>query len=503
MTLRSPEQEITVAKLQICLLASELHPYAKAGGLADVMAALGQFLWQQGHDVRLFLPLYSNIEQDDSLETLAGMEALSINLGVHTAHYAVRRGTLGEAGPPVFFIDCPAFYHRGRLYTEDDDEHRRFVLLCRATLEVCQRLAWSPQVIHCNDWQTALTPLYLKTHYGWDRLFENTRTLLGLHNLGYQGQLSGWFLGDLGFAGHVDQLDQHDYHRGEINLLKTGILHADALVTVSPTYAQEIQTPEYGMGLEGVLRSRASVLRGILNGVDYAEWSPERDTYIPQPFSRDDLSGKAVNRHTLLSELGLADSPGAPVIGVVSRLVVQKGFDLMFEVLPELLWREDFRLVVLGSGDPRYEGFFGWLQYEHPRKVGFFRGFNNYLAHLIEAGSDFFLMPSRYEPCGLNQMYSLRYGTIPVVRRTGGLADTVSLFNPETGEGTGVVFDHYDTPALYWALEQAMSFYQDPVSWQRLQANAMAEDFSWEQQGQAYLELYQQLSTQGAEALTD
>lgn len=482
-----------MTRLRICLLASELHPFAKAGGLADVVAALGRFLWEAGHDVRLFLPLYSTIGLSHGIETVTGLERLSINLGVHTAHYGVRLTRLGESGPPVYLIDSPDYYHRGRLYTEDEDEHRRFVLLCRATLEVCQRLAWDPQVIHCNDWQTALTPLYLKTHYAWDRLFAATRTLLGLHNLGYQGRLSGWYLGDLDLAAHVDRLDQHDFHRGEINLLKTGIRHADALVTVSPTYAREIQTPEYGMGLEGVLTTRREVLHGILNGVDYSEWSPEHDAYIPQRYSLEDLGGKATNRRTLLAELGLADNPGAPVVGVVSRLVLQKGFDLMFEVLPEFLWRQDFRLVVLGSGEQRYEGFFGWLQYEHPRKVCFFRGFNNYLAHLIEAGADFFLMPSRYEPCGLNQMYSLRYGTVPIVRRTGGLADTVSAYDPASGEGTGIVFDHYDSPALHWALNRAFRIYQDRQQWERVQANAMARDFSWQRQGQRYLELYRQL----------
>ena len=482
-----------MVRLRICLLASELHPYAKAGGLADVMAALARFLWEAGHDVRLFLPLYSSIDQSKGIETVAGLEHLSVNLGVYTASYGVRQASLGETGPPVYLIDSPEFYHRGRLYTEDEDEHRRFVLLCRATLEVCQRLAWSPQIIHCNDWQTALTPLYLRTHYAWDRLFADTRTLLGLHNLGYQGRLSGWYLGDLDLVAHVDRLDQEDFHRGEINLLKSGILHADALVTVSPTYAREVQTPEYGMGLESVLAARREVLHGILNGVDYSEWSPEHDPYIPHRYQRGNLAGKSANRRTLLNELGLSDDPDAPVIGVVSRLVSQKGFDLMFEVLPDFLWRQDCRLVLLGSGEHRYEGFFGWLQYEHPRKVCFFRGFNNYLAHLIEAGADFFLMPSRYEPCGLNQMYSLRYGTIPVVRRTGGLADTVVPFDSTLGQGTGVVFDDYDSPALLWALERALEIYRNRDDWVLIQANAMTQDFSWSQQGNRYLALYRQL----------
>lgn len=483
-----------MAKLNICLVSSELAPYAKTGGLADVTTALARFLHTEQHDVRVFMPLYASIDTAGrGFVAVDFLQGIHLNLGMRTVVFSVYTAPLPESGLMVYFIDCPALYDRHAFYTNDPDEHLRFALLCRATLECCQRMGWGPEVFHCNDWQSALLPLYLKALYGWDRLFARSRSVLGIHNIGYQGVFSAWFLGDLGLQDHAYWLHQDDLRHGVINFLKTGLLYADVLTTVSPTYAREIQTPAYGMGLEGLLHSRRDRLFGILNGVDYQEWNPETDAFIPFKYSRSDLSGKEKNRHALLDYLDLPYDPAVPVIGIVSRLASQKGFDLCYDTLPGLLRERDLRLAVLGSGEQELENFFGWLQHEFPGKVSFHRGFSERLAHLIEAGSDLFLMPSRYEPCGLNQMYSLRYGTVPIVRKTGGLADTVQLYDRTTGTGTGIVFDHYDTPALNWALHTALDLYADRAAWAQVQQNAMAQDYSWEKQGRHYLDLYGRL----------
>ncbi|MDH3590143.1 MAG: glycogen synthase, partial [Gammaproteobacteria bacterium] len=380
---------------------------------------------------------------------------------------------------------------RPGIYTGDDDEHMRFIMLSRGAIECCQRMAWSPQIIQCNDWQTGLVPLFLKRGYAWDSLFENTRTVLSIHNIGYQGVFGMEILDAAGLSDHQDLLPQTDLQHGKINFLKTGVLHADALTTVSPTYAREICTAEYGMGLEDLLKQRSGDLHGILNGVDYDAWCPERDPFIPHPYSNDNLLGKAHNKNALQTRFDLTADPEIPLVGVVSRLVTQKGFDLAYSVLPRLLREQKMQLAVLGSGEYRYEEFFSWLAHQFPSSAGFWRGFNNPLAHLIEAGSDIFLMPSLYEPCGLNQMYSLRYGTVPVVRKTGGLADTVI---PHTEpDGNGIVFEHANESGLTWALQTALELYSDRASWRKLIANGMRQDFSWDRQVREYEQLFQKL----------
>ncbi|MEZ5333072.1 MAG: glycogen/starch synthase [Thermoanaerobaculia bacterium] len=325
-------------------------------------------------------------------------------------------------------------------------------------------------------------------------LLRRTRTVLTVHNIGYQGVLPLSVLPELGLEGEVDQLRSEDRAAGAI-VSAAGILHAEVVTTVSPTHAREIQTPEYGMGLEGLVRSRADRLVGILNGVDYAEWDPSSDPMISFHFDRDDLSGKEKNKRVLLEGLGLPYGGEVPALGIVSRLVHQKGIDLMLDPLPRFLERRDLRLVALGSGEPRYENYFQWLQLRFPEKVVYYRGFQNELAHLIEAGADVFLMPSLYEPCGLNQMYSLRYGTVPVVRRTGGLADTVEPWNPGTGDGTGFLFDHATPEGFAWALGRALDAWPDRERWRRLRTNGMAMDWSWERQGGLYVELYRKLAS--------
>jgi len=299
---------------------------------------------------------------------------------------------------------------------------------------------------------------------------------------------------DMGLQDHRGSLSQEDLAQDRINFMKSGVLFADLLTTVSPTYAREILSPEYGMGLQELLRQRHGSLIGILNGVDFTEWNPRSDPLIPHTYNARSTAGKKQNKQALLQELGLADSADLPLIGMVSRLTWQKGLDLVQQVVPRMLEQRRFALVVLGSGETRYEQFFHWLQQSFPDRVCFWRGFNNRLAHWIEAGSDLFLMPSLFEPCGLNQMYSLRYGTPPIVRRTGGLADSVQLFDPATGQGTGIVFDHYDATGLRWAIDFGLQLYQDKRSWRKLMQNGMAMDYSWKRQGQVYVDVFRQLT---------
>ncbi len=480
--------------LRICFVSSEVAPFAKTGGLADVSAALPAYLAGAGHDVRVFMPMYGSIalERQD-LKPVHGLTGIQVEIAGRQVTCSVHETVTGPGGAPLYLLDCPEFYHREALYGSDPDEHQRFSMLCRATLEGCQRLQWRPDIIHCNDWHAALIPVYLRTLYSWDQLFSDTRTVLTIHNIAYQGVFGAGIADDLGMGGHEQMFHREDLAAGRINFLRTGLLYADAITTVSETYAREIQTPEYGMGMEETLKGRGGSVTGILNGVDYSVWSPESDNNIEQRFSADDLDGKRVNRDQLLKELELKPDPAGPVMGVVSRLAAQKGFELIFGVLPEILAEQDVRLVVLGSGAESYESCFATLQLQFPGKVCFYRGFNARLAHRIEAGSDLFLMPSRFEPCGLNQMYSMRYGTVPVVRKTGGLADTVKMWNPDTGAGTGFVFDHYGADGFRWALMTALAAFKERDSWQRLMRNGMATDYSWDSQGRHYLNLYSRL----------
>ncbi|HEX7878059.1 MAG TPA: glycogen synthase GlgA [Candidatus Eisenbacteria bacterium] len=479
--------------LRIAFVTSELAPFAKAGGLADVSAALPAYLDRAGHDVRPFVPLYQSINWDRyGLTPVEGCQGIGIRMGEATFTVDLMTGRLPGSTLDVYFVHCPPLFGRPGIYTSDPDEHRRFLLLSRAAIECLQRMGFSPDILHVHDWATALVPLYLKTVYAWDKLFAATRTVLTIHNIGYQGTFGTEILKDLNPIG-TQYFDGDDLKNGRVNLLKTGLVHAHQLTTVSPTYAREIQTPEFGYGLDGILRMRSENLEGILNGVDYEAWNPETDPHLPAHYGPADLSGKGVCKEALLSAVGLAPTSQAPVVGIVSRLAHQKGLDLLFEPIPALLQRREFRFVVLGNGEPKYEEFFGNLVSRFPGRAAFYSGYHEKLAHLIEAGSDFFVMPSRYEPCGLNQMYSLKYGTIPVVRKTGGLADTVTMYDPATGRGNGVVFEHFTAEGAYWALDTAMNLYGEPRHRERMIRNGMAADFSWETEGARYVALYRRL----------
>ena len=444
--------------------------------------ALPRALADEGHDVRVFVPLYGVVDR----------ERHGLELQWETPEFRVFAARIERSEVPVYFVDCPKYFARASIYTNDVDEPERFVFFCRAVLESCQRLSFAPHVVHANDWQSALLPLLLKTTFSWDQLFAETKTLLTIHNIGYQGSFGVETLRTIGVEDRT-LFDADDLRNGVVNFLKTGVVHAGHLSTVSPTYAREIQTPEQGFGLDPFLAARNDALTGILNGVDYDEWSPAADHHIPYRYAANDLEGKRRNKLALLEQLGLECSVETPLVGMVTRLSYQKGIDLLPNALPSLLAEQDFAFAVLGTGEAKYEEFFASLQSRFPGRVCFFRGFENRLAHWIEAGADLFLMPSRYEPCGLNQMYSLKYGTVPIVRKTGGLADSVVPFDPATGEGTGIVFEHYTPDGVHWAIGAGIALYRDPEAHARVVANGMAQDFSWAGPAKRYVAIYRDL----------
>ncbi|MGH9613438.1 MAG: glycogen synthase GlgA [Bryobacteraceae bacterium] len=471
---------------RILMVASEAAPFVKTGGLADVIGSLPVALQARGEEVAVVIPAY---------RAVAGFDDFPIafrDLPVHLAGrvYSVDIRETEHRGVPFFFVDCPPLFDRDGLYGDADgdfpDNHIRFAVFCRATLGVVRQL-FRPNVLHCHDWQAALVAPYVRDTYRGDPTFAGIKLLFTIHNLGYQGIFPATLLPEMGLDPKVFRPDQMEFF-GRINLLKGGIYFSDAVSTVSRKYAQEIQTPEYGFGLEYFLRTQGSKLRGILNGVDYSEWSPERDPYIAHHYSAADLSGKRDCKRVLLAEFGLPmENLDRPLIGIVSRFVDQKGFDLIADIADELP-SEDVALVALGSGEPSFESLFLDLAAAHPDRFGARIGYDNSLAHRIEAGSDIFLMPSRYEPCGLNQIYSLRYGTVPVVRATGGLDDTIE-------EGTGFKFWEYTGPALLTAIRAALDAYHDPGKWLTMVRQGMSKDFSWDASAAEYSALYRSLLT--------
>ena len=481
--------------LRVCFAASEVAPLAKTGGLADVAGALPRELFLRGLDVRVFTPFHAQVDGTACRARPEPCEEIVLRLGDDRFSIALWRGDLPGSDLPVYLLDCPPLFHRESVYTAGDDEGQRFSVFSHGVVEACQRLGWAPGIFHCHDWHTGLVPLLLKSSYAWDAIFHASRSILTIHNIGYQGIFPSTELADLGLSGAAHLLDPAELERGNIGFLRSGVALADAVTTVSPTYAKEIRTKEYGMGLEEALAARPDGVTGILNGVDYEEWSPERDRWIPHRYSRSRPEGKQKNKRYLLDSLALRGEPGPPLLGIVSRLAYQKGFELCFSVLPDLLAENDLRLVVLGEGERDYVVFFQKLASRYPDRVHFHRGHSEELAHLIEAGADMFLMPSRYEPCGLNQMFSLRYGTIPVVRRTGGLADTVEPFDADRGTGTGFVFDPFTPRALRRALDDALAAYGDPSLWNRLMENGMSQDYSWAARARDYEELYRRLGS--------
>lgn len=473
-------------------VASEVAPLAKTGGLADVAGSLPRALIQRGHDVRVVMPAYDVI--DTSLYRTAPADPGLVGFDLGPKRVTADIVEVDLDGLPVTLVDAPGLYRRGSLYTEDPDEAFRFAVLCRASLELCIRWRWAPQVVHCNDWQTGLIPVYLRSLFAEEATFSSTRSVLTIHNLAYQGNFSAEVVPSLGLGAHKAMLDQARLAEGWVSLLRTGVQHADALTTVSPTYAREITTPEFGFGMDDLLRERSGQLIGILNGIDTQVWNPAIDRHLFYPYSAKSLWRKEWNKRRLLETLGLSYREGVTVLGIVSRLVDHKGIGLLPGPVSARLEKDEVRLVALGSGDPALEASLAGLGDRFPDAASFTSGYDEVLAHRIEAGADIFLMPSQFEPSGLNQMYSLAYGTPPVVRNTGGLADTVEHWDPESQTGNGFVFEHYDEPGLDWALSEAVAARGDRKAWKRLQLNGMQMDFSWDRSAAEYERLYQTLS---------
>ena len=480
--------------MKIAFASSEVVPYAKTGGLADVAGSLPIELSKLGHEVKVFMPKYNTFgEIEFGLHYNWEIGGIPVRVGGTTYPVHVHTAKLPGSDVDIYFVDCPHYFHRYKIYTNDSDEGERFVLFVKGIIEILQKLGWAPDVINCNDWQTALLPLLLKDNYGWDRMFDNTATVFTIHNAAYQGKSPK----DI-FA-KAEIKDEHYLHggigefEGGVNFIKTAIYTANLISTVSETYAHELLSPEYGEGMEPYLNLRKDDLFGIVNGIDYKIWNPETDKYLPYKYSIYDLSGKLQNKKYLLEHLGLPFDENIPVIGIVSRLVDQKGFDILAYVLNQLI-DLPAQWVVLGSGEKEYEDMFRYVSERFPQKIAAYIGFNNELSHLIEAGSDMFLMPSRFEPCGLNQIYSLKYGTVPVVRKTGGLADTVLDWNEFLSQGkeigTGYSFWDYSGNALLQSVERAIHDFHLKDVWKKIQTNGMFKDYSWKKSAEKYVNLY-------------
>jgi starch synthase len=477
--------------MRILMVSSEAVPFAKTGGLADVAGALPHALHRLGHDCDVVMPRYRGIKDGEVVRRLpvaVGAQALVADF------YAVSRD-----GVRTIFVDHPGYYDRDYLYGVADrdyaDNPERFAFLCQAAL------AWavadgSYDVIHAHDWQAGLVPVLLGQSFRTGAIPFRLPTVFTIHNLAYQGVFDASWLPRLGLPWDLMRMDALEYW-GRVSVLKGAILFSRFITTVSPRYAVEIQQPEFGFGFDGILRERSHDLVGILNGIDYDQWDPSRDANLPEPYSASTLAGKRAAKRALHDTLHLPateESLDKPTIGLVSRLVDQKGFDLLAALADELP-RLGATITLLGSGERRYEDLWLGLAARYPDRIGVRIGFDERLAHLIEGGADLFLMPSRFEPCGLNQMYSLRYGTVPLVRAVGGLFDTVQNFNPRTGTGTGFTFDEYSPQALLGTLRWALGVFQDREAWKRIQLAGMQQDYSWDASARRYVEVYERAAT--------
>ena len=485
--------------MHIVFAASECVPFAKTGGLADVAGALPPELVKLGHEVTVYLPLYATVRPHIEGKWKYAIRSITIPFESYNRFVDIVDGGRRQ-GVQYYFVDCPELFDRKGLYgtIEGDypDNWKRFGLFCRAVIEATKQLGVQ-KVFHVHDWEAALIPVYLRTVYSLDPVLSRAGVVLTIHNAGYQGWFPQLPTQRLLFPWDIftmDKVEQYD----NFNFLKGGLVYSDILTTVSRKYAQEIQTAEVGEKLDGVLRGRAADLRGILNGVDYAHWDPATDPHLAAHYTPDDLAGKQECRADLLHAVGLekvADS--TPVIGIVSRFAAMKGFDLVTEIAERLLEREVV-VVALGKGEHKYERIFREWAFRNAAQVAVRIRYDDALAHKIEAGSDIFLMPSRYEPCGLNQIYSLKYGTPPVVRATGGLDDTIEEWNPEQGTGTGFKFEGLSAEALLAAIDRALLAFQDKNSWRRLMLNGMAQNYSWEQPAREYAAVYEEVARRRA-----
>lgn len=489
-------------KLKILFVTSEVVPFVKTGGLADVSAALPLSLTELGHEVRIVVPKYGAIdERRFKIHEVVRLKDLTMRIGNKDVVYSLRSSFLigQKARVQIYFLDNFEYFgSRHSLYvdphtgTDYPDNDERFILLNRCVFELIHKLGWVPDIIHGNDWQCGLIPAYQKTMFKDDQLLANTRTIFTVHNLAYQG----FFPKDVFYkTGLPEELNSEKGIEiyGRLNFMKSGLAYSDAVTTVSERYAEEItKDDELSAGLKQVLLKRKKDLHGIINGIDDRVWHPEHDKYI-KSYNSKSLEVKAENKKIVLEKFGLEYKENVPLIGSISRLVDAKGYDLVAEIIDDIL-KMDVQMVLLGTGDKKYHLLFEEIHSRYPEKFASYLGFDDELAHLIEAGSDMFLMPSRYEPCGLNQMYSLAYGTVPVVRETGGLADTVEKFNEKEETGNGFVFKKYESAELLKEIRRAVKIYQqDRKVWTRIMKNGMKGDFSWMSSSKKYVDLYRRV----------
>jgi len=476
--------------MKIIIASPEAVPYVKTGGLADVAGALCKEYRRMKRDAFLILPLYRKIMDSQSPPKNTGI-IIDVPVGQR-----IIRGNIFRDDSPAYFIRCDEFFDRPELYgiPEGDyvDNASRFIFFSRGVLEACKALNFRPDVIHCNDWQTALIPLYLKTLYRKDAFFRKTASLLTLHNIGYQGLFPAEEMPLTNLGWEFFRPDLMEFY-GKVNFLKAGLISADILNTVSSTYSKEILDKEFGYGLEGVLKNREGDLYGIVNGIDYEEWDPSTDGFLLANYSLRDISGKATCKRDLMKMLfkrpDIVKAERVPLVGMVGRLSAQKGLDLVEESIPSML-SFGMKLVILGKGDEKFQRILEEMSEKHGSLVSVTIGFDDSLAHMIYAGADFFLMPSRYEPCGLGQLIAQRYGTIPVARKTGGLADTIMDYEPLKKRGTGFVFSDYSAPAMQDALKRAFCVFTDGEKMNRMIKDGMKMDFSWRKSAEKYIALY-------------
>jgi len=472
--------------LKILILAAEMVPFAKVGGLADVVGALPKALQALGHDVRLVMPRYRQVDPNRfHLQPI--LEAIPVSMGNYQVQVSVRRGEIGDH-IPVYMIDAPRYFDRENIYGYTDDGER-FILLCRAALETMQTLNWSPDVVHCNDWHTGIVPNWMHTIYRDDPFFANTASVYTIHNLAYHGIFGYRLLEVAGVAANGFLYPQVAEFGNVVDIMGRGILFADAVTTVSERYAQEILTPTFGEKLDHLLRSRRDRLFGILNGIDYQEINPASDPYIHTQFDAHSLDRRVENKIALQEQMHVPVREDVPLLAMISRLTDQKGFDLLGQIIQPLL-AQGIQFVLLGIGDQHYHEMFQSLAARYPEQVAIFLTFNTELAQRIYAGSDMFLMPSRFEPCGTSQMNAMRYGCVPIVRQVGGLADTVQEYDPSSGEGNGFVFKDYDPWEFFAAVVRAMALYRFKDIWQILQQRGMEADYSWYASAKRYVEIY-------------
>ena len=484
--------------MRVVYLSSEVVPFAKTGGLADIAGAIPKSLQKLGVEITVIMPLYGIIKENKYPLVKTDIQ-FEVRIGDKLKSGYVYKGFMPDSKVPVYFLDNEQYYGRNGLYnypetTKDfEDNSERFIFLSQGALEVINKLNIYPDIVHCNDWQTGLVPVYLKTIYARKECFKNTKTILTIHNIAYQGLFWHWDMKLTGLDWGLFNLKQLEFY-GKLNFLKGGVVFSDLINTVSKTYAKEIQTPEYGEGLDGVLRDRSKDLYGIINGMDYSIWNPETDKFIIANYGVKNLSGKQLCKKALQNKFRLPER-NIPVVGMITRLTDQKGLDLVVDKFQDLM-KADLQFVLLGTGEQKYQELFQTYANKYPAKVAVKLNFDECSAHEIEAGSDMFLMPSRFEPCGLNQLYSLKYGTVPIVRSTGGLADTITdvrSYPITNGKANGFLFKEYNSDLLLATIIRALDLFKNKTQWTKLMISGMSQDWSWDISAREYIALYKKI----------